>query len=54
MSTLRRFWDDDQGQDLIEYTLVMAFVVLGSGVIFMDTGHSPKGICGWYSAAEGG
>jgi Flp pilus assembly pilin Flp len=40
--TLRSFWNDDQGQDLIEYTLLMAFVVLGSGVIIM--GGSTKGI----------
>ena len=27
METVRSFWNDDQGQDLIEYTLLMAFVV---------------------------
>lgn len=42
MSTLRNFWNDDRGLDLIEYTLLMAFVVLGSGVIIM--GGSTKGI----------
>jgi Flp pilus assembly pilin Flp len=36
VSTLRSFWNDDQGQDLIEYTLLLAFVVLGSGVIVMS------------------
>ena len=25
---LRNLWNDDQGQDLIEYTLLMAFVAL--------------------------
>jgi Flp pilus assembly pilin Flp len=35
VSTLRSFWNDDQGQDLIEYTLLIAFVALGSGVIIM-------------------
>jgi Flp pilus assembly pilin Flp len=41
VSTLRDFWNDDQAQDLIEYTLLLAFVVLGSGVIVM--GGSSKG-----------
>jgi Flp pilus assembly pilin Flp len=45
VSTLRSFWNDDQGQDVIEYTLLLAFVVLGSGVIVM--GGSSKG--GWSS-----
>ena len=26
MKALCNFWNDDQGQDLIEYTLLMAFV----------------------------
>ena len=28
MTFLRSFWNDEQGQDLIEYTLLMAFVAL--------------------------
>ena len=28
MTFLRNFWKDEQGQDLIEYTLLMAFVAL--------------------------
>ncbi len=31
MTFLRNFWNDEQGQDLIEYTLLMAFVALGFG-----------------------
>jgi Flp pilus assembly pilin Flp len=28
MAHLQRFWNDDQAQDLIEYTLLMTFIVL--------------------------
>jgi Flp pilus assembly pilin Flp len=44
MTFLRRFWDDEQGQDLIEYTLLMAFVALASAALFMGAGGSIKGI----------
>jgi Flp pilus assembly pilin Flp len=44
MTFLRNFWKDDQGQDLIEYTLLMAFVALASAALFMGAGGSIKGI----------
>jgi Flp pilus assembly pilin Flp len=31
---------DDQGQDLIEYTLLMAFVALASAALFISSGTS--------------
>lgn len=34
MTILRNFWNDEQGQDLIEYTLLMAFVALASAALF--------------------
>jgi Flp pilus assembly pilin Flp len=37
-------WNDDQGQDLIEYTLLMAFVALASAAIFIGAGGSISGI----------
>jgi len=37
---LRNFWNDDQGQDLIEYTLLMAFVALASAALFISSGTS--------------
>ena len=37
-------WQDDQGQDLIEYSLLMAFVALASVAIFSGVGGSVKGI----------
>jgi len=44
MTFLRAFWNDEQGQDLIEYTLLMAFVALASAALFLGAGGSIKGI----------
>ena len=41
---LRNFWKDEHGQDLIEYTLLMAFVALASAALFIGAGGSIKGI----------
>ena len=46
METVRNFWNDDQGQDLIEYTLLMAFVALASAALFIGAGGSISGIWG--------
>jgi Flp pilus assembly pilin Flp len=40
MTFLRNFWQEEQGQDLIEYTLLMAFVALASAALFMGAGGS--------------
>lgn len=42
--TLRCFFSEDQGQDLIEYTLLMAFVALASAALFLGAGGSIQGI----------
>ena len=44
MSFLRNLLRDEQGQDLIEYTLLMAFVALASAALFIGEGGSVKGI----------
>jgi Flp pilus assembly pilin Flp len=44
MTLLRNLWMDEQGQDLIEYTLLMAFVALASAALFLGAGGSIKGI----------
>ena len=36
--TLRDFIRDDRGQDLIEYTLLLAFVALASAALFLGAG----------------
>jgi len=41
---LLNFLADDQGQDLIEYTLLMAFVALASAALFLGSGGSISGI----------
>jgi Flp pilus assembly pilin Flp len=38
------FLKDEQGQDLIEYTLLMAFVALASAALFLGAGGSIAGI----------
>jgi Flp pilus assembly pilin Flp len=35
---LRKFWRDEQGQDLVEYALLVAFVALASAAIFLGDG----------------
>jgi Flp pilus assembly pilin Flp len=35
---------DENGQDLIEYTLLLAFVALSSAALFMNAGKSVKGV----------
>jgi Flp pilus assembly pilin Flp len=43
-SFLRRYLNDEQGQDLIEYTLLLAFVCLASAALFISAGGSVSGI----------
>ncbi len=38
------FCREEKGQDLIEYTLLMAFVALASAALFLGAGSSIKGI----------
>jgi Flp pilus assembly pilin Flp len=44
MLLLKSFLNDDSGQDLIEYTLLMAFVALASAALFIGAGKSVQGI----------
>ena len=41
---LYNFVKDEQGQDLIEYTLLLAFVCLASAALFISAGGSVGGI----------
>jgi Flp pilus assembly pilin Flp len=45
---LHTFVKDEQGQDLIEYTLLLAFVCLASAALFLSAGGSVGGI--WSAA----
>jgi Flp pilus assembly pilin Flp len=44
MKVLTNFLWDEQGQDLIEYTLLLAFVCLASAALFISAGGSVAGI----------
>ena len=46
MRIMQHFLRDEQGQDLIEYTLLLAFVALASAALFIDAGGSVSGIWG--------
>ena len=45
---LYNFVKDEQGQDLIEYTLLLAFVCLATAALFISSGGSLSGI--WITA----
>jgi len=40
MQNRQNIWHDEEGQDLIEYTLLMAFVALASAALFIGAGGS--------------
>ena len=48
MNTLRNFFREEEGQDLVEYTLLLAFVALAAAAILMNASDSIKTI--WQSA----
>jgi Flp pilus assembly pilin Flp len=48
MTMLKNFLRDEQGQDLVEYTLLLAFVALASAALFINAGASINGI--WTTA----
>jgi len=45
---LKHFIKDEQAQDLIEYTLLFAFVCVATSALFVSSGGSLSGI--WTSA----
>ena len=46
MRMIQRFLAEERGQDLIEYTLLLAFVVLASAALFISAGGSISAIWG--------
>jgi Flp pilus assembly pilin Flp len=48
MNMIRTFLKDEQGQDMIEYTLLVAFVALASAAIYIGAGQQIQGI--WKAA----
>jgi Flp pilus assembly pilin Flp len=45
-SLIKGFLREENGQDLIEYTLLLAFVALASAAVFIGAGGSISGIWG--------
>ena len=45
-----RFLNDEQGQDLIEYTLLLAFIALGSAFLMGAVGSATNGVWSQISA----
>jgi len=45
-SVLIRFVREEEGQDLIEYTLLLAFVCLASAALFINAGTTMANIWG--------
>jgi Flp pilus assembly pilin Flp len=41
---IQEFYSEEDGQDLIEYTILLAFVTLGSAAFFIGAGRSVRGI----------
>ena len=39
-TSITRFWRDDDGQDFVEYTLMMAFVALFSVALYSSSSSS--------------
>jgi Flp pilus assembly pilin Flp len=50
MKRMAQFLRDEQGQDLVEYTLLIAFVCLASASIYIATGTNTQTI--WNSASN--
>jgi Flp pilus assembly pilin Flp len=46
MTMLKNFIRDEQGQDLVEYSLLLAFVALASAALFINAGTEINGIWG--------
>jgi Flp pilus assembly pilin Flp len=44
VKVMKSFLRDEQGQDLIEYTLLLAFVAMASAALFIGAGNSVSGI----------
>ena len=47
---IRQFWYDEAGQDLVEYTLLTAFIAMAATSLFVSSGGELKRI--WDKAKE--
>ena len=47
----KRFWQDQLGQDMVEYSLLLAFVCLASAALFIGVGGNVAAIWGYTSTS---
>jgi Flp pilus assembly pilin Flp len=50
MSYLKNFLKDEEGQDMVEYTLLLAFVALAAGAAYVTIGNNISSI--WSKAQK--
>ncbi len=50
MNFLKKLLLDEEGQDMVEYTLLLAFVALAAGAAYVAIGHQVSAI---WSKAQG-
>lgn len=50
-SALRMFWQEEDGQDLVEYSLLMAFLALAAITILSNSSTTIKNLFGGMSNA---
>ncbi len=41
---MKTFWKDEQGTDLVEYTLILAFIALAGAALFVGMGITTSGL----------
>jgi Flp pilus assembly pilin Flp len=46
-----RFWQDQLGQDMVEYSLLLAFVCLAAAALFIGVGRNVAAIWGYTSSS---
>jgi Flp pilus assembly pilin Flp len=43
---IESFWEDERGQDMVEYSLLLAFVCLSGAAFFIGVGASTRTLWG--------
>ena len=46
VSSAESFWEDERGQDMVEYSLLLAFVCLSGAALFIGMGRSSSTLWG--------
>ncbi len=44
LEVLRKFWREEEGQDLVEYSLIVALIALGVFAVFQDVRNAIRTI----------